>query len=130
MVSLLKSQVLVLSLNVCYLICLILHFSLILIVLTRKVVLFILLLKRIGFLYINHCLIVCLSAMTKYFVLVRFKDSERRVDFEKAFDSELSALQYFNMLVMLELDSLLSSFWYVSLSKGRKVLKSYTLLNY
>lgn len=64
--------------------------------------------------------------MKNYLVLVRFHCSTRKDDFEKRFDDFDKALEYFQFLVSCDFDSLLSSFWYVSLSKGKRVLRSYS----
>lgn len=61
----------------------------------------------------------------KYVVLVRFSSSSFKDDFEKRFDNLVSALDYFKFLVSLDFDSLLDSFWYVSLSSGKRVIRSY-----
>lgn len=64
--------------------------------------------------------------MAKFSVLVRFCNEARKEDFEKRFDCLDDALAYFRFIVSLSFDGLLSSFWFVSLSRGKSVLQSFT----
>lgn len=64
--------------------------------------------------------------MKKFSVLVRFTNDARKEDFEKRFEHLSDALDYFQFIVSLDFDSILDSFWYVSVSKGKHVIRSYT----
>lgn len=59
-------------------------------------------------------------------VLVRFCADARKDDFVKRFDSEQLALDYFKFLVSLDFDSLLTSFWHVSVKRGNTIIRSYS----